>query len=122
MKYNKHEQMDIGKQIYNGEMTCQRAAELYNVSLQTAKRYLKQYRNVYALPPKHEKAREYISTVQIEPAAQTLEGYERMTKEELIQELIRAKINEERAKKGYAVKGVGAQKEYILLDSRNTKS
>ena len=122
MKYNKHKQMDIGKQIYNGEMICQQAAEIFDVSLQTAKRYLKQYRNIYDLPPKHEKEKEYAPAVQIESPVNTLEDYECMTKEELIHELIRAKINEERAKKGYAVKGVGAQKEYILRSNRNTKS
>lgn len=122
MKYNQHKQMDIGRQIYNGEMTCQQAAEIFGVSLQTAKRYLKQYRKMHDLPPKHEKEKEYASAVQIESQLNTLEDYEGMTKEELIHELIRAKINEERAKKGYAVKGVGAQKEYILLSNRNTKS
>lgn len=122
MKYNKHKQMDIGMQIYNGEMTCQQAAEIFGVSLQSAKRYLKQYRKMHDLPPKHEKEKEYASTVQIVDSVNTLEDYEGMTKEELIHELIRAKINEERAKKGYVVKGVGAQKEYILLSNRNTKS
>lgn len=45
-----------------------------------------------------------------------------MSKEELINELILAKANELRAKKGYEVKGVGASREYISLNSRNTKS
>ena len=45
-----------------------------------------------------------------------------MTKEELINELILAKINEARAKKGYEVKGVGSSKEYISLNSKNSKS
>ena len=47
--------------------------------------------------------------------------YENMTREELIQELVLAKINEARAKKGYEVKGVGVEKEYIVYDSKNTK-
>lgn len=122
MKYSKHERIDIGRQIYNGEMTCQQAAELYDISLESAKRYLRQYRIIYALPPKHERRKEAIPIARGKSTVPTFEDYESMTKEELIQEIIRAKINEERAKKGYAVKGVGAQKEYILLDSRNTKS
>ena len=73
-------------------------------------------------PPKHERRKEAIPIARGKSTVPTFEDYESMTKEELIQEIIRAKINEERAKKGYAVKGVGAQKEYILLDSRNTKS
>ena len=43
-------------------------------------------------------------------------------KEELINELIIAKANELRAKKGYEVKGAGANKEYIILNNKNTKS
>ncbi len=45
-----------------------------------------------------------------------------MSKDELINELIRAKANEARAKKGYEVKGDGASKEYISLNNRNSKS
>ena len=47
--------------------------------------------------------------------------YESMSKEELIRELMNARIREERLKKGYMVKGDGAAAEYILLDSKNTK-
>lgn len=50
-----------------------------------------------------------------------ISDYESMTKEELIRELVLAKISEARAKKGYEVKGVGAEREYIAYDSKNTK-
>ena len=50
-----------------------------------------------------------------------LEEYESMTKEELIKELVRARIREERLKKGYEVKGVGAEKVFIPLSNKNTK-
>ena len=84
----------------------------------------KLYRETYKLPPKKTGPKSYvpeqmnISTVE-QPKG--LEDYESMTKEELIQELIMAKINEARAKKGYEVKGVGAEKEFIPLDRKNTK-
>ena len=45
--------------------------------------------------------------------------HEAMTKEELIQELMEARIREERLKKGYMVKGVGAEKEFVRLDNKN---
>ena len=51
----------------------------------------------------------------------TSDDYSSMTREELIEELMKSKIREARLKKGYLVKGVGADKEYILLDSKNTK-
>jgi transposase len=44
-----------------------------------------------------------------------------MSKEELIDELIRAKVNEARAKKGYEVKGDGTSKEYSSLSNKNFK-
>ena len=47
--------------------------------------------------------------------------FREMSKEELINELIKAKANELRAKKGYEVKGVGANKEYVSLNNKNTK-
>ena len=44
-----------------------------------------------------------------------------MTREELINELILAKANELRAKKGYEVRGDGANKEFIPLNNKNSK-
>ena len=42
-----------------------------------------------------------------------------MTKEELVFELVKAKIAEARLKKGYVVKGDGLKKEYIALENLN---
>ena len=44
-----------------------------------------------------------------------------MSKEELINELILAKANELRAKKGYEVKGDGANKVFVPLNNKNSK-
>jgi transposase len=44
-----------------------------------------------------------------------------MSKEELIDALILAKANELRAKKGYEVRGDGANKEFIFLNNENSK-
>ena len=44
-----------------------------------------------------------------------------MSKEELLHELMKSKINEARLKKGYMVKGDGAEKEYYLLNNKNTR-
>ena len=49
------------------------------------------------------------------------EVYESMPKEELIHELVKAKIVEARLRKEYEVKGGGTQKEYIPLDNKSTK-
>ena len=42
-------------------------------------------------------------------------------KEDVIEELMKARVREARLKKGYRVKGDGADKEFFLLDSKNTK-
>lgn len=47
-----------------------------------------------------------------------LEDLEAMTKEELIQELVKARITEARLKKSYEVKGDGS---VILYDNKNIK-
>ena len=123
MKYTPEERMDIGRRIYEHELTCQQAADEYGIHKHTAKRYLWLYRDTNGLLP--QKAR--ISTDRIVNAKATasvpddISHYENMTKEELIRELVLAKINEARAKKGYVVKGVGVEKEYIVYDSKNTK-
>ena len=40
MKYTPKERMDIGRRIYERELTCQSAAEVYGIHKHTAKRYL----------------------------------------------------------------------------------
>ena len=37
MKYRVEERMDIGRRIYNGEMSCKGAAELYGIRINTRK-------------------------------------------------------------------------------------
>lgn len=44
-----------------------------------------------------------------------------MSKEELLKELMKVKVREARLKKGYIVKGVGAHKEFVLLNNKNIK-
>ena len=46
---------------------------------------------------------------------------ETLTKEELIDEVIKTRIELERTKKGYAVQGGGQEKEFICLKSLNSK-
>ena len=47
-----------------------------------------------------------------------MEDLESMTKEELIHELVKARIKESRLKKGYEVKRDGS---VIIYDSKNTR-
>lgn len=117
MKYTKEERLHIGHRIYDGEITRYQAAEEYGIGEQTARNYMRLYRDVNQLPPKHN-----TSNCQIAPsfaaAPVGMEELEVMTKEELIQELVKARITEARLKKGYEVKGDGS---VILYGSKNTK-
>ena len=124
MKYTLKQRLDIGRRIYEGELTRFQAAEEYGINDNTARNYMWLYRDTNHLPPKNagRKRKTDASKPQpIEAKQPDFESYESMTKEELIKELVRARIREERLKKGYEVKGVGAEKVFIPLSSKNTK-
>ena len=46
---------------------------------------------------------------------------ESLSKEQLIDEIIKARVEAERAKKGYTVKGDGQEKKFISLKNLNSK-
>ena len=52
MKYTKAQRLDIGRRIYDGELTRYEAAEEYEISDETARNYMRQYRDANRLPPK----------------------------------------------------------------------
>ncbi len=116
MKCTKEERLDIGKRIYDGEISRYEAAELYGISDDSARRYMRMYRDANHLPPK--RLKKSISAPSFKTSPQGMDDLESMSKEELIQELVKARITEARLKKGYEVKGDGA---VILYDIKNTK-
>ena len=119
MKYTKEQRLDIGHRIYDGEITKYDAAEQYDISYQTARDYMRLYRNVNHLPPKRGRPSSSETSVQKPvPKSINLEVYEAMSKDELIQELLKARIAEARLKKGYEVKGDGS---VIHYSSKNTR-
>lgn len=120
MKYTKDQRLDIGRRIYEGEISRFEAAAEYGIGSDTARSYMRLYRDEHHLPAKHAEKNDWkISGVPLAPTS--LEGYEAMSKEELIRELVQAKITEARLKKGYEVKGAGAQKEFVPLDSKSIR-
>ena len=121
MKYTKEQRLDIGRRIYDGEITKYDAAQQYDISHQTARDYMRLYRNENHLPPKYGHPSRSDTSVRVRktvPEPNNLEAYESMSKEELIQELIKARITEARLKKGYEVKGDGT---VIHYSSKNTR-
>ena len=116
MKYTLEERLDIGRRVYDGELSRYEAAEQYGINDQTARNYMRMYRDANHLPPKRGKRAISAPSFKIAPAG--MEDLESMTKEQLIQELVKARITEARLKKGYEVKGDGT---VILYGSKNTK-
>lgn len=116
MKYTKEQRLDIGRRIYYSEISRYEAAEEYGISEQTARNYMRMYRDVNRLPPKH--GQRSIGALSFKKEPVELDELKSMTKEELIQELIKARITEARLKKGYEVKGDGT---VILYASKTTK-
>ena len=122
MKYTKEKRLDIGRRIYDGELTRYEAAKEYEISEQTARNYMRLYRDVNHLPPR--KGAQHIcglAKTRSVPAPMGLEELQSMTKEELIDALVMAKITEARLKKGYLVEGVGVHKKFIPIGRKSTK-
>lgn len=118
VKYTKEERLDIGRQIYADELSRYEASEKYGISINTARDYMRLYRDINGLPAKRGTPKNYAAG-QAATSDVSLEALESMNKEELIRELIKARINEARLKKGYEVKGDGT---VILYGKENTKS
>ncbi len=115
MKYTKEERLDIGHRIYDGEFTNYTASVQFDVSIGCARDYMRLYRDTNHLPGKTSTKRQKKT---LAPKSHDLQDLESMTKEELILELVKARITESRLKKGYEVKGDGS---VILYDNKNIK-
>ena len=114
--YTKEDRQKIAEEINNKTLTLKEAAAKYDISPLTARDYLYQYRkenNIKSTSPLKGFFKE---------TGERISDYENMSKAELINELIKAKVNEARAKKGYQVKGDGPNKEYSSLNNKNSKS
>lgn len=119
MLYTLEERLEIGRRIYQNEISRYEASFKYGISQNTARDYMRLYRDRNNLPSKHGTSKKTLpASVKTAIEAATSTDYESMTKEELIHELMMAKIAEARLKKGYEVKGDGT---VILYGSKNTE-
>ena len=107
MYYMPEERLNIGQEI-----SKEKAASEYNISITTVVNYVKEYMkaNKISIVPKVDTS-EIIETP----------DYSTMSKEELINEIMKKDIEVARAKKGYTVKGGGKTKEYNISSDANTK-
>ena len=123
MKYTLEQRLDIGREIYSRSITVNEATIKYAINNYTAREYMRFYRDKNNLPPLNQNDPIEISKKQEKKKDQVVDynDLESMTKDELIDEVIKARINTERAKKGYIVKGDGQEKEFISLNNQNLK-
>ena len=123
MKYTKEERLELGCKIYHSGLSNLKAAKQFGISEESARRYRILYEESQGLEHRIGKRKKESDdpVVSISPIKKYPEEYSSMSKEELLEELMQSKIREARLKKGYMVKGVGADKEYILLGNKNTK-
>ena len=113
MKYTKQERLEIGRKIHESGLSSLKAASIFDISEESARRYRIMYEESIGVNHKLEKA------ATLSDVRAVYGDYSSMSKDELIEELMKAKIRE--AKKGYRVKRDVVDKEYFLLDSKNTK-
>lgn len=119
MKYTKEERLRIGRDIYAHVVSVGEAAEKYGIDWYAARNYMRMYKDSNGLPPMGD-GKEELKAIQREKKKK-FDDLESLTREELMDEVIKARIETERSKKGYAVKGGGQGKEYINLLDSNTK-
>ena len=132
MKYSKEQRIDIGRQVYTHELSRMEASQKYEVSDSSLDVYVSLYKLASGIQTRNARVAIRNKTDKTDwnepkPKEDTsdtwdIETYRAMSKEELINELIRAKVNEARAKKGYEVRGDGTNKEFISLSRKNSKS
>ena len=118
MKHSLEERMDIGRRMYLHEITYKEAMEIYGLSESCAHKYMTDYKKAQGIPLANTVPKMKNSSVLKSLSSPDIDTYMAMSKEELINELIIAKANELRAKKGYEVKGDGT---VILYASKTTK-
>lgn len=115
MKYTEEERIAIGERVYKHELTYNEATKEYDISLASAGNYVRLY-----------KEKTGISSSSLKTSRRQTEGIDyddlkTLSNEELIDEVIKARIGEERAKKGYIVRGGGQNKEYVSISKKSIK-
>ena len=126
MSYKKAERLSIGEQIYKHEITKSESMSKYDIGKSTAELYVREYKKANGIPITNHSSSSSDANVRLVQSkafdSPEMREYMAMSKEDLIKELIISKANELRAKKGYEVKGAGANKEFIPLNNKNSKS
>lgn len=103
MKYTRAERLEIGRRVYDSELTRYEAAEEYGLNDSTVRSYMRMYRDINGLPAKGLFKSDRKDVAVPKEYAAEYAKYIKMTKEELIIELVKTKIIEKRLRKEYGV-------------------
>lgn len=112
MYYSLKEREDIGKKVFTHQLTKEEAMREYDISITTVINYVKYYMQQHNIPVVP-KVNDILDIA--------MPNYQEMSKDELITELMRKDVEIARTKKGYTVKGGGKEKEYVILEDKNSK-
>lgn len=117
-RLSKEERLQIGKEVHEHKYTYNGAAAHYGLSFPTVSNYVREYRASIGLirPNATIEEQKIFASNNLE-----LDYLSTLSREQLIDEVIKAKVGEARAKKGYKVKGGGRNKEFVTLSNKNTK-
>ena len=126
MYKSREDSLEIARRFLAGEITKKEARELIGGKRNCVYYWVTEYKRSIgdqSVPPKQYQSKGTSSnTIKDEVANEDeISRLSSLSKEELIDEVIKAKVGEARAKKGYEVKGGGANKEFVTLNNKNTK-
>ena len=105
----KEERIDIGRRLYTHELDFDEAKSIYWVGDAALRNYVREYKASVGLD----------ETSDVAPSGYT--QLNELSKEQLIELIMKKDIENERLKKGYLVKGVGSKKEFVTIKDVNTK-
>lgn len=102
MKFTKEERLAIGRKIYSGEISKYEASEQYDINFNTARDYMRLYRDANHLEPKKRKVDSFSEYSEKHmKKADMLDFYAEMSKEELISEMVKLRKAHEKLLKQF---------------------
>lgn len=126
MHNTREQNLDIARRFVNGDLSRKQAQELIGCGRNCVYYWANEYKRSIGdlnVPPKQYQPRGISSNIIKQEVVNEdeISRLSSLSKEELIDEVIKAKVGEARAKKGYEVKGGGESKEYVILNNKNIK-
>ena len=96
MKYTKEERLELGHKIYESGLSNLKAGKVFGISEETARRYRISYEESQGIEHNTRKSQKQVihpdALITPGEAANDFDDYASMTKEQLIEELMKARI------------------------------